>query len=158
MKKITKILLTAGTIAGAVKMFTSKYEIKIIRKGAIKDSVLLESTTVNNFGHSDHVYYDNAYNICKIYNDYNGCPMVFEFENEYDRDEAMLRLYELFPAFYGGKASLSDIFKLFNLVIDDYKEFEDYFTCWTAEDFYKSNEENALNNIISFGKFEKSQK
>lgn len=158
MKKITKILLTAGTIAGAIKMFTSKYEIKIIRKRAIKYSVPSEPAVVNNFGHSDHVYYDNAYNICKIHNDCDGCPMAFEFENEYDRDEAMLQLSKIFTAFYGGKASLSDIFKLFNLVIDDYKEFEDYFTCWTADVFYESNEENALNNIISFGKFEKSQK
>lgn len=158
MKKIAKILLTAGTIVSAVKMFTSKYEIKIIRKGAKKYSVPSEPTTVNNFGHSDHVYYDNVYNICKIHNDRNGCPIAFEFENEYDRDGAMLRLYELFPAFYGGKASLSDIFKLFNLVIDDYKEFEDYFTCWTAEDFNEANEENALYNIIDFGEFEKSQK
>lgn len=158
MKKITKILLTAGTIAGAVKIFTSRYEIKIIRKGAMKYSVPSEPTAVNDFGNSDHVYYDNAYNICKIHNDRNGCPIAFEFENEYDRDKAMLRLYEFFLLYYNGKASLSDIFKLFNLVIDDYKEFEDYFTCWTADDFYESNEENALNNIISFGKFEKSQK
>lgn len=158
MKKITKILLTAGIIVGAIKMFTSKYEIKIIRKGAIKHSVPSEPTTVNNFSYSDHVYYDNAYNICKIHNDCNGCPMAFEFENEYDRDRAMLQLYEFFLESYSGEALLLNVFKLFNLVIDDYKEFEDYFTCWTADVFYESNEENALNNIISFGKFEKSQK
>ena len=50
-------------------------------------------------GFCDHVYYDNPYNISKIHLDKNGCPQIFEFENEKDRNEALEAYYNHFKKY-----------------------------------------------------------
>lgn len=107
-------------------------------------------------GSCDHVYYDNPYNISKIYLDKDGCPMVFEFENELDCKMALnglldMQIYDV----RRWKWELSKVFDKLGLVIDDYDEFKDCFVCWEAEDLVKAQNENAIPNTINFGEFKR---
>lgn len=101
----------------------------------------------------DHVYYDNPYNISKIYLDKNGCPQVFEFENKEDRDKVLFTIKGYF--ILDGFLSLENIFKIFGLIIDDYDKFRLSWIRWDPEDFVKNNSENAIPNTINFGEFVK---
>lgn len=104
-------------------------------------------------GSCDHVYYDNPYNISKIYLDKNGCPQVFEFENKEDRDKVLFTIKGYF--ILDGFLSLENIFKIFGLIIDDYDKFRLSWIRWDPEDFVKNNSENAIPKTINFGEFVK---
>lgn len=104
----------------------------------------------------DHVYYDNPYNISKIYLDKNGCPQVFEFENEKDRNDALEAYYNYLKG-CDDEISMISVYTTFDivgLISDDYSDFENYFVFWDPEDFIKANAENAIPNTINFGEFE----
>ena len=105
----------------------------------------------------DHVYYDNPYNISKIYLDKNGCPQIFEFENEKDRNNALEAYYDYLKNCEEeiGMISVYTIFDIAGLISDDYSDFENYFVFCHPEDFIKANAENAIPKTINFGKFEK---
>ena len=158
MKKFTKILIAAGII-GAAKYVYDHYEIGFKKeveeenRDVVKPSV--DQNVVHNIHTStcDHVYYDNRYNICKIYLDENGCPYILEFENADDCDHAFLDIcYECISPFdgkdCGANLTLEHIFSLFGLVIDDYKEFKDRSVYWTAENFKDLQKENALPRVM----------
>ena len=162
MKKFTKILIAVGII-GAAKYAYDHVEIKCNKVKETKDidketiDILREELkNGNNF--CDHVYYDNPYNINKIYLDENGCPMIFEFLTKEDRDMAFNRLSYMMDCLgddKGIKLGLDDIFDILGLIIDDYSGYKNDFVCWTLPDFEKANEENALPNAINFGEFER---
>ena len=105
----------------------------------------------------DHIYYDNPYNVCKIYKDENGCPWYFEFEHPIDAECALYQIASDLldtPDGKGVRFSLANIFVFWGLVIDDYKEFADWFVCWERDEFLNANYENADPKIVSFGEFE----
>lgn len=109
-------------------------------------------------GSCDHVYYDNPYNISKIYLDKDGCPQVFEFENEKDRNNALGAYYDYLKNCeeeMGSMISVYTIFDIAGLISDDYSDFENYFVFCRPEDFIKANAENAIPKTINFGEFEK---
>ena len=105
-------------------------------------------------GSCDHIYYDNPYNISKIYLDKNGCPQAFEFDNEKDRNDALEAYYNYFKD-CNNKMSMVSTFYIVGLIPDDYPDFKKYFVVWDPEDFMKANAENAIPKTINFGEFEK---
>ena len=105
-------------------------------------------------GFCDHVYYDNPYNISKIYLDKDGCPQAFEFDNEKDRNDALEAYYNYFKD-CNNKMSMVSTFYIVGLIPDDYPDFKKYFVVWDPEDFMKANAENAIPKTINFGEFEK---
>lgn len=126
---------------------------KYVAKHIGENKIPVEMTQdLNNFV-CDHVYYDNPYNISKIYLDKNGCPQVFEFENKEDMDKALFAIKGYF--ILDGFLSLENIFKIFGLIIDDYDKFRLSLVRLDPEDFVRINSENAIPKTINFGKFEK---
>jgi len=105
-------------------------------------------------GSCDHVYYDNPYNVSKIYLDKNGCPQVFEFENEKDKNEALEAYYACLKR-YNCIIPIRNVFNIAGLVFDDYHDFKDRFIVWDPENFIKANAENAIPKTINFGEFER---
>lgn len=101
----------------------------------------------------DHLYYDNPYNISKIYLDESGCPQIFEFENGGDRHRAMKACYNFFKD-VKNKMNMLEMFNVLGLIIDDYSDFDDCFVVWDPVDFLFANSENALQNTINFGESE----
>ena len=105
----------------------------------------------------DHVYYDNPYNVSKIYLDKHGCPQIFEFENEKDRNKALETYYNYLKD-CDDEISMMSVYTALNiagLISDDYSDFENYFVFWDPENFIKANSENAIPKTINFGEFEK---
>lgn len=110
-------------------------------------------------GSCDHVYYDNHYNISKIYLDKNGCPQVFEFENKKDRDKVLNKIHLDCIAYDAldvrSRWTLEFIFDYLGLIIDDYIDFKNRYVCWPVGDLQLTNSENAIPNTINFGEFVK---
>lgn len=104
----------------------------------------------------DPVYYDNLYNICKIYLDDRGCPSAFEFYDKASRNEALELVSNLCLDPNGNdirrKFYLSDIFKYLQLIIDDYNTFKSCFTCLTKEDLLNANK--YFSRILVFDEME----
>ena len=116
MKKFTKILIALGA-AGIAKYIYDHVDIVtnkeleerikkeaevIAREKACRDDLgkvdkeildLNKKSGHYTIGSCDHIYYDNPYNISKIYLDKNGCPQAFEFDNEKDRNDALEAYY-----------------------------------------------------------------
>ena len=177
MKKFTKILIALGA-AGIAKYIYDhvdivtneeleekiKKEAEVIAKEKAcrddLDKVDKEILDLNKksghytIGSCDHIYYDNPYNISKIYLDKNECPQAFEFDNEKDRNDALEAYYNYFKD-CNNKMSMVSTFYIVGLIPDDYPDFKKYFVVWDPEDFMKANAENAIPKTINFGKFEK---
>ena len=143
MKKFTKFLIAVGII-GAAKYIYDHFEIKVIKMTEPKEEV-----------HDpwDHIYYDNPYNICKILLDKKGCPTIFKFENEKDRDDIFENILEVIS--YTGRYvfDLAYIFDSLGLIIDDYSKFADYCVDLTNLKFIDEQNKNPIKNCISFGEF-----
>ena len=90
----------------------------------------------------DHVYYDNLYNICKIYVDDEGCPSAFEFYDKNARNEALELISNLCLDSNGNNINrifyLSDIFRYLQLIMDDYDSFNMYYI-YIGDDFPEKN-------------------
>lgn len=155
MKKFTKILIAAGII-GTVKYIYDNVEIKICKK-IEKEDERLQNINLE----CDHIYYDNPYNINKIHLDKDGCPMIFEFENSKDCKLAIEDMCNEFDCAYLDddftQFTLERIFKNLGLIVDDYEEYKNYFVEWANQGrkFEEYQEENALENTVNFGKFQK---
>ena len=157
IKKEAEVIAKEKKIKKHAETIAKKVD-KITIEGAIdldKDMLYLNKNSGHyTIGFCDHVYYDNPYNISKIYLDKDGCPQVFEFENEKDRGEA-LESYHTFFKDCRSRITVKDMFGIVGLIIDDYEGFKKCFTYWDPEDFIKANSENAIPNTINFGEFEK---
>lgn len=188
MKKFTKIALIAAGIIGVGKYLKDHVKVEVVQNGKIPEKEQYknkanfykrlyeierdknkekESFKMNgsSFGHCDHIYYDNPYNICQIFTDNDGCPMTFKFENKTDQKRALNTFLLDCISFDGDdigfKWSLDMIFSRLGLIIDDYEDFKDYYTAWTARDLSDAQNENADPLVIDFGQMEyalKSQK
>lgn len=168
MKTFTKILLAAGIIGAIGKFVNDHIVISVKKKEAeekksdpkieiLYDAALDEMTDFDDPTEPDHIYYDNKYNVCKIYKDENGCPWYFEFVHPGDAEAALYRIADDLLDTPDGKGvcfSLKNIFDFWGLVIDDYSEFANWFVCWDREEFLNANYENADPKIVSFGEFE----
>lgn len=97
----------------------------------------------------DHVFYDNPYNISIIHT-YEGCPFGFTFENVNDWGRASTIIIKYFSD-KGRMITVSEIFNMFGLIMDDYPEFENYFTTWTNVDFCCENMKYLWHRYLSFG-------
>lgn len=99
----------------------------------------------------DHVYYDNKYNICSIFLDYDKHPYAFEFAYADDAQKA----YNEFKNLYKGKDKdlvyLSDIFHILGLIIDDYEKIKNHFIFWDEEEFEYDNKCIPGGRFLSFG-------
>lgn len=168
MKTFTKILLAAGII-GAIGKFVNDHIVISVKKKEVEekkpdpkieiiyDATLDGLTAFGDISEPDHVYYDNKYNVCKIYKDENGCPWYFEFVHPGDAECAMFKIADDLldtPDGRGARFSLKNVFEKWGLVIDDYAEFANWFVCWDREGFINSNYENADPKVVSFGEFE----
>ena len=167
MKTFTKILLAAGII-GAIGKFVNDHIVISVKKKETEEKkpdpkikVLYDEALDGIIGFDDptepdHIYYDNKYNVCKIYKD-DGCPWLFEFVHPGDAECALYDIaYNLLgtPDGRGVRFSLKNVFERWGLVIDDYAEFADWFVCWDREEFLNANYENADPKVVSFGEFE----
>lgn len=102
----------------------------------------------------DHVYYDNPYNISIIHT-YEGCPFAFEFENIDDLERALISITNHFQdQDCGWRITVSKIFEIFGLIMDDYPGFENNFACWTNNDFCAENMIYIWQRYLSFGTME----
>ena len=167
MKTFTKILLAAGII-GAIGKFVNDHIVISVKSKEIEekkpdpkikvlyDEALDGVTGFDDPTEPDHIYYDNKYNVCKIYKD-DGCPWLFEFVHPGDAECAMFKIADGLldtPDGRGVRFSLKNVFEQWGLVIDDYAEFADWFVCWDREEFLNANYENADPKVVSFGEFE----
>ena len=100
----------------------------------------------------DHVYYDNPYNISIIHT-YEGCPFAFTFENSDDWARALDIIWKYFSD-KSQTITVSEIFNMFGLIMDDYPEFENYFTTWTSVDFCCENMKYLWHRYLCFGTME----
>lgn len=116
-----------------------------------------ETTKFLNIGQfqEDHVYYDNPYNISIIHT-YEGCPFAFTFENLDDWERALTIIARYFSD-EGLMITISEIFNMFGLIMDDYPEFENHFTTWTSVDFCVENMKCLWHKYLSFGIMEAPQ-
>ena len=169
MKTFTKILLAAGII-GAIGKFVNDHIVISVKKKEVEekkpdpkieiiyDATLDGLTDFDDLTEPDSVYYDNKYNVCKIYKDENGCPWYFEFVHPGDAECAMYRIADGIldtPDGSSVRFSLKYLFETWGLVIDDYQQFADWSVCWKRQEFIDANYENADPKVVSFGEFEK---
>ena len=168
MKTFTKIILAASIIGVIGKFINDHVVISVKNKGLeekklnpkikiLYDEELDKMTDFDDPTEPDHIYYDNKYNVRKIYKDENGCPWYFEFIHPIDAECAMFKIADDLldtPDGKGARFSLKNIFDFWGLVIDDYAEFANWFVCWDREEFLNANYENADPKIVSFGEFE----
>ena len=168
MKMFTKILLAAGII-GAIGKFVNDHIVISVKKKELEekkpdpkieilyDAALDGLTNFNDPTEPDRIYYDNKYNVCKIYKDENGCPWYFKFVHPGDAECALYDIADGLldtPDGRGVHFSLKNVFEMWGLIIDDYSEFADWSVCWDREEFINANYENADPNVVSFGEFE----
>lgn len=183
MKKFTKIALVAVGIIGVGKYLKDHVKVEVVQNEKIPEKEQYknkanfykrlyeierdknkekESFKMNDssFSHCDHIYYDNPYNICQIFTDNDGCPMIFKFASKEDRDEAIEKIksfcYNSDGADVGYNFPLTKIFEIFGLIIDDYQDFYAFHTAWTAKGFIDAQNENADPLVINFGQMELS--
>ena len=169
MKTFTKILLAAGII-GAIGKFVNDHIVISVKKKEpeekkpdpkieiLYDAALDGLTDFDDLTEPDHVYYDNKYNVCKIYKDDNGCPWLFEFVYPGDAECAMFKIADDLldtPNSGGVCFLLKDVFDNWGLIIDDYQQFSDWLVCWDRGDFIDANYDNADPKVVSFGEFER---
>lgn len=177
MKKFTKIALIAAGIIGVGKYLKDHVKVEVVQNGKNPEKEQYKNKAnfykrlyeiehdknkeKESFSHCDHIYYDNPYNICQIiFTDIGSkhITLSFKFKNKMDQKRALnIFLLDCIGSDgddVGFKWSLDMIFSRLGLIIDDYEDFKDYYTAWTARDLCDAQNENADPLVINFGQME----